>query len=259
MKSLSVTALSCLKGKNANTLFLLACTIYSPWLSAASWSIGGAAAVSDYGYRDTKAQTQGMPTVDYEDDNFYLHTLTAGYYLLKTPKDRLSIMALYSPLGFDPDDSDNDQMKKLDKRKGTLMAGLNYYHSEEWGTFRATLLGDTLGNSKGMVGDLAFMYPIDFGKLQVVPAMGVVWSSRKQNDYYYGVSSAEADRSGFSTYSPGASWDPYVELVANYQFTENWYAAAVLRVSKLSSKISDSPIMDKEVSGAALIGGGYRF
>ncbi|MNP79161.1 MltA-interacting protein precursor [compost metagenome] len=67
-----------------------------------------------------------------------------------------------------------------------------------------------------MVGDVAFLYPIKAGKLRLVPGIGAVYNNGNQNDYYYGIGHAEAKSSGFSTYSAGESWSPYVELSANY-------------------------------------------
>ncbi|EPC4490434.1 outer membrane protein [Serratia sp. BIGb0234] len=238
---------------------IFAYLIYSPFSAAASWSLGAAAMVNDYGYVDTDAKTQGLPTLNYEKGNFYIHSLAAGYYLLNMPKDQISIITYYSPLGFDPDDSNNSQMKKLDKRDGTLMAGMAFTHKEKWGVIRASLAGDTLDNSNGVVGDVAFLYPIKAGKLRLVPGIGAVYNNGNQNDYYYGIGHAEAKSSGFSTYSAGESWSPYVELSANYQFNEHWYALASVRAVQLSSEITDSPMVDKDISSQALLGGGYRF
>lgn len=64
-----------------------------------------------------------MPVIDYEGDDFYFRTLTAGYYLWKDQENQLSIMGYYTPWGYRPGDSDDDRMKRLDKRRGTLMAG----------------------------------------------------------------------------------------------------------------------------------------
>ncbi|MBL3522145.1 MipA/OmpV family protein [Serratia plymuthica] len=261
MKPFSVSLLSFFlrKVSHINVFLIFASLVYPSVSSAASWSLGAAAMLNDYGYVDTDAKTQGLPTVNYEQGNFYIHSLAAGYYLLNTPKDQISVITYYSPLGFDPDDSHNSQMKSLDKRDGTLMAGMAVTHKERWGVIRASLAGDTLDNSNGVVGDVAFLYPIKTGKLRIAPGMGAVYNNGNQNDYYYGISQAEAKRSHFSAYSAGESWSPYVELSANYQFSDHWYATALLRAVRLSSEITDSPMVDKDISSQVLLGGGYRF
>ena len=53
--------------------------------------------------------------IDYEGDDFYFRTLTAGYYLWKDQENQLSIMGYYTPWGYRPGDSDDDRMKRLDK------------------------------------------------------------------------------------------------------------------------------------------------
>lgn len=125
---------------------------------AGTWSLGAAALVSPDAYRGYQDRVYPVPVIDYEGDDFYFRTLTAGYYLWKDQENQLSIMGYYTPWGYRPGDSDDDRMKRLDKRRGTLMAGLAYSHNAEWGTIRTTFTGDTLNNSNGLVGDVAYLY-----------------------------------------------------------------------------------------------------
>lgn len=51
---------------------------------------------------------------------------------------------------FKPGDSDSEQMRKLDRRKTTMMAGLSYVHNTQYGFLRTVLAGDTLDKSNGI-------------------------------------------------------------------------------------------------------------
>ncbi len=75
--------------------------------------------------------------------------------------------------------------------------------------------------------------------------IGVEWNSENQNDYYYGVSRKESSRSGLRGYNPNDSWNPYLELSANYNFAGNWSVYGTARYTRLSDEITDSPMVDK--------------
>ncbi|MBW7983258.1 MipA/OmpV family protein [Enterobacillus tribolii] len=226
---------------------------------AGTWSLGASALVGTNMYRGYDTKVYPVPVIDYEGDSFYFHTLNVGYYLWKDAHNKLSIDAFYSPFEFKPGDSDDWRMKQLDKRRGTLMAGFSYSHMQDWGTLRASFAGDVLDNSDGMIGDLSYLYPFDFGNWSFKPGVGVTWSSDNQNDYYYGVSGHESARSTLDRYSPGDSWSPYLELSASYEITKQWNAFVMGRYIRLASEIKDSPMVDKSYTGVFWTGVTYTF
>ena len=182
-----------------------------------------------------------------------------GYYLWNDTNDKLSITAYWSPMYFKPGDSDSEQMRRLDKRKSTVMAGLSYVHNTPYGFLRTTIAGDTLDNSNGINWDLARLYRYTNGNLTLTPGIGVEWNSDNQNEYYYGVSRHESRRSGMRSYDPDSSWNPYLELSANYRFLGDWSVYGVARYTRLSDEITDSPMVDKSRSGLISTGITYTF
>jgi outer membrane protein len=173
--------------------------------------------------------------------------------------DKLSVTAYWSPMYFKPGDSDSEQMRKLDRRKTTMMAGLSYVHNTQYGFLRTTLAGDTLGNSNGITWDTAWLYRYTNGNLTLTPGIGLEWNSDNQNEYYYGVSQHESNRSGMRSYDPDSSWNPYLELSANYRFLGDWSVYGVARYTRLSNEITDSPMVDKSWSGLISTGITYTF
>ncbi len=85
------------------------------------------------------------------------------------------------------------------------------------------------------------------------------WNSDNQNEYYYGVSRHEPRRSGMRSYDPDSSWNPYLELSANYRFLGDWSVYGVARYTRLSDEITDSPMVDKSWSGLISTGITYTF
>ena len=97
--------------------------------------------------------------------------------------------------------------------------------------------------------DLAWLYRYTNGNLTLTPGIGVEWNSDNQNEYYYGVSQHESRRSGMRSYDPDSSWNPYLELSANYRFLGDWSVYGIARYTRLSDEITDSPMVDKSWSG----------
>lgn len=226
---------------------------------AGSWSLGAGALVMPEPYRGYQTRVYPVPIINYEGDNFYFRSFTAGYYLWKDEQNRLSVMGYYFPQRFKTSDTNDDRMKRLNDRRGTLMAGLAYSHDAQWGTLRTALSGDTLNNSNGLLADMTYLYRFTQDSWSLVPGVGVTWSSKKQTNYYYGVSGNESRRSGLDSYSAGNSWTPYVELTANYQFNKDWTAFITGRYIRLPSEVKDSPMVNKSSTSILLTGVSYSF
>lgn len=224
-----------------------------------NFSVGAGVGVLETPYKDYDRDVVPVPVITYEGDDFWFRGLGGGYYLWNDESDKLSITAYYSPFEFKPKDSDNWQLRRLDKRKATLMAGLSYVHNTQYGFLRTSLAGDTLDNSNGISWDLAWLYRYTNGGLTLTPGIGLEWSSENMNEYYYGVSGNESRRSGLDRYDPDSDWSPYLELSASYKLTDAWSVYGVGRYTHLSSEVKDSPMVDKSWAGALSAGVTYSF
>ncbi|ACS85766.1 MipA/OmpV family protein [Musicola paradisiaca] len=248
--------------KQYSLLFLTAVATGTTGMSAAfadEIALGAGVIGQTSVYRGDNGHVYPFPLLNYDSQYVYFRGLEGGYYLWRDEQDKLSLTARYSPLGFKPGDSSDSRLQQLDRRRGTLMAGLAYQHEANWGTFRTSLTGDTLDYSNGLEWDSAYLYRITTGNWSLTPGMGVVWSSENQNRYYYGITGDESVRSGLSRYQPDDSWSPYAELNVGYRLTENWNAWLNGRYVLLSDDIKNSPMVDK--SYHLMLGGGvsYRF
>ena len=89
------------------------------------------------------------------------------------------------------------------------------------------------------------------------------YASHDYMDTYFGVSGADARRSGLDRYEAGAGFkDVGLELGLTYTITEQWSLSAIGRYARLLGDAADSPIVDDEGSANQLFGGlsiGYRF
>lgn len=222
-------------------------------------TLGAGAGMIQSPYKQYDRDIYPLPLIDLESDDYWFRGLGGGYYLWNDRTDKLSVTAYYSLLHFTPDDSSNHQLQRLDKRRGTLMAGLSWIHQFGTGFVRTTLTGDTLDNSNGIIFDTAWLYRYTSGQLTLTPGVGIEWDNGNASDYYYGVSHRESARSGLASYQAGSSWSPYLELTLNYRFAANWNFYGSGRYVRLSDEVKDSPMVDKNGSGQFLTGLTYTF
>lgn len=89
------------------------------------------------------------------------------------------------------------------------------------------------------------------------------YASHNYMDTYFGVSGADARRSGLDRYDASAGLkDVGLELGLTYELTEQWSLSAIGRYARLLGDAADSPIVDDEGSADQFIGGlsiGYSF
>ena len=199
------------------------------------------------------------PLIRYEGDRFYVRGLTAGVHVWKEGMNELSLNVSYNPFSFDASKSDSWSMRQLDDRHSSVMAGVLYRLLTPYGTARAGISGDVLGNSNGLLGDLGYQYPFTFNKFTLTPGIGVFWASENYNDYYYGVSGKESRKSGMEKYDADAGFSPYAELGANYALFEHWNLFATGRVKFVSDEVKESPMVDKDTATTLTIGVRYDF
>lgn len=223
------------------------------------FSLGAGVIASTDFYKNYDKNVIPLPVINFESGRFYFRTLGAGYNLWKNEHHQFAINTYYSALQFNPSDTDNQQLKQLNKRRSTMMAGVIYRHNADWGIIRTAFSADVLNNSNGLLADAAYLYTIDSGNWHFVPGIGVLWASKKQNKYYVGVSQNEANRSGLSSYQPGDSWSPYVEMTLGYKITKNWKTLLVGRVTKLDNEINDSPMVAKDYNTTLAATINYQF
>lgn len=222
-------------------------------------TLGASVIYSQNPYKGGQERYYPFPIINYEGDRFFIRGIQAGYYLWNDEANQLSLSVLGSPQNFNTDDTDNKQLKQLSDRHMTLMGGVTYRHSAEWGIVRTVLVGDMLDNSNGFLWDLTYLYRFQFGDFTLTPGIGALWSSENQNDYYYGISKNESRRSGLSSYEPDASWNPYMELTATYALNANWTASASGRYTHLSDEVKDSPMVDRNSQVTVWTGISYTF
>jgi MipA family protein len=241
------------------TAFCLPAAAQSTAESNPTWSLGLGAVWSPSPYRNYDNKAWPLPMVNYEGKSFYVRGATLGYRLLKTDSDEFSLIA--SPLGnrFIHDDTSNPQLRKLSDRDISGLAGVAWRHHADWGVIQASAQKEFTGHGGGSVFDANYSYPIVAGKLKLIPMVGASYNTSGINDYYYGISSSDALRSGLPYYHAGGGSSPYFGIVATYRLSHSWQATGGIRYTLLPDAIKNSPMVDADHTQSYFIALSYIF
>jgi MipA family protein len=88
----------------------------------------------------------------------------------------------------------------------------------------------------------------------------IVWADKKYNQTYFGVTAAQAARSGFAAYSAGAGLKSVGLTVGmNYKIHSNWSANAAASFNQLQGDAAKSPLVQKKLQNTFTVGVSYAF
>lgn len=228
--------------------------------SAADIRLGVVGVYSSSPYKGHDDTILPFPLFSYEGERFFFRGAGGGVHVWKGENQEVSIGVSYSGTHFDHKKTDNNRLKRLDDRYSTVTADVYYtVQTEEWGQGGVKASQDILSNSEGFTVDVWYKHPLFFGPLVVSPGVGLQWDSEKQTDYYYGISSREARKSGLDKYDADHSVSPYLSLEVNYAITEHWNLVGGGKVTFLSDEIQDSPMVNTSQTYDASFGVVYSF
>ncbi len=207
---------------------------------------------------DTDAQVRVLPSVYYDNNKLFARGASAGAYLINNENNQLTASVQLAGNSFDPDDADG-ALAGLDERELSASAGLNYQRRTAIGGFRAQIATDILDRSGGNTARLSYIGRIARDKLTLYPSIGFEYNDEDYNDYYYGVSAEESARTGVPTYKSDSSVNPYVNISANYDFSDRWAGFANQSLSVLPNEQYDSPLVNSRTESTTTLGLSYKF
>ncbi|WP_165313697.1 MipA/OmpV family protein [Vibrio ziniensis] len=249
--------------KNMAVLFV-GYTAFQPVAFAAKspWSIGVGASYSPAVYRGTPTNRMVIPILGYEGEHFFMRGFGMGYRINpQGSTHNLVIRAIYDPRTFKPGDSDIEEMKLLDERDDTVLAGLSYQYSTLFGMLETSVGADVLGVHNGVYGEVAWRLPLRFKNAGITPAFGYSYNDNKLNQHLYGVSQAESNRTNgrINAFDINGSGQFFVGLSAYYVIADQLTVNGGVRYTNLEGGIENSPVLDSTEATTATIGITYSF
>lgn len=226
------------------------------------WSIGTAIVSSNASYRSQSSDTFAVPMINYEGENFYLRGITAGYYLQRQREQQLSLELSAEPFRFRPQDSADLQMRQLDRREFSGSASARYNRVTAIGLVSTRVGTDLTGRHNGQSANITYSYPFNRewgGEWQFSPRLGVDYRSKDWVRYYYGVSANEAARTGLSEYNGDHAFSPFIGLGGFTRLTPGIMLSGSVTLSRLSSAVTDSPMVSGRTSRTYFFTVSYMF
>jgi len=227
------------------------------------WSLGAGVIAAPRPYVGADANIQAIPIVELYSGRWFVQGIRAGYRIVDTESIDFDVRARFRFSGLDPDDS--PFLEGMEERRETVEAGFGL----DWefaralgGAFELELraFADVLGRSDGFESsaDLAWRKVFGPGKVILVPAVGMVYQSSDQVDYYYGVRPEEA-RPGRPPYRGSSVYNPRASVLLVYRFMQRWSVTTLVSVDFFDDEIESSPIVDQSTEAFGLVGLAYSF
>ena len=186
-------------------------------------------------------------------DRYYINALQAGVWILDSDDKRLRLgLAAQARFGWDA--GDGRLTKGMRDRDFTVEIGPALRWQTGLGTINAQWGLDAGGASNGQTIDLQFirnLYRDNAFKLN--GSMGLTWSDKKFNDYYFGVTASEALPSR-PEYSAGSSVEYKAGLNGSYLVGANNFILFGTSITRLGNQQAESPIVETRLQPFAYLG-----
>ncbi|BFM49340.1 MipA/OmpV family protein [Marinomonas sp. THO17] len=224
----------------------------------AAGSIGIMGALSESIYTDTDSDAQALPNISYEGERFYFKLPEIGYHVIPESKmQALSVGLSYQSAGFDPDDSDNSDIRLLDERDDSVMAFAEY----RFGLLNTQIAQDISGEHDGYSVQLSIGLPLPSGNWVFIPSISHQYTSSQMSQHLYGVSQAESNRTSgrLSAYQTGSTSQNSIGLRSIYKASQQTNLMLAINHTVYSDSVFNSPIVDKRRKTSFLAGIIYNF
>jgi len=233
--------------------------IFSISTQATPISVGMGGSWTDSPYKGYGAVYYPLPHIAFSNEILFINNFTAGAYVYSDENQKVSLGVSYLPLEFKTKDTDNAQMKQLNKRRSTLLAEARYTLSTELGNFAASIGADVLNESNSVLINASYAYVFSGDRWSIEPKVGINWANDKNNDYYYGISHSESVRSGLAYHDAKGSFTPYISLIGSYAMTQNFGTYLGARVDRLTGDVKNSPMIANSTVPSVFAGVTYNF
>lgn len=222
--------------------------------AGSGWLLGIGGALSNTGYVGGKQQFTPFPLLFYHSDRFFVAGISAGYLLSSGSHHRLSLVAMpeFNRLS----SKDSPQLVGIQNRRWSLNGGASLEVFGRWGRYDVSVFHDLLSRSNGTIVSTGYKYPLQLGRWQLTPGVGLRWQNANLVNYYYGVRPAEAIP-GRPAYAPGDGLSPYADVSLSTPISKHWRFRTSVQYLRFADSIRNSPIVDRTGSTTLILGFTY--
>jgi MipA family protein len=146
---------------------------------------------------------------------------------------------------------------------GHVLVGLplSLQLTRESGDGKADARDFSIKGSGGTTARLGIELPCEISQaMSISISPYLLWADQKHTQTYFGVTTAQAARSGFKAFNPeGGLKSVGLDVTLNYKFDQNWSAFAGVSYSQLRGDAAKSPIVEKKAHTGGFLGANYAF
>lgn len=220
-----------------------------------NWRVGLAVASVDAAYKGRNNETFVVPVVGYEGEKVYFRGVELGFRLYRKQGAELAAVASVAPFRFEPKKNRIDALKLLDQRDFRIETGLKYNQHTQYGRISAETLVNVRDFDTGYRSSVGYFYSLSKQPRiwQFGPRIDVSYISGSFADYFYGISAAEAQRSGLSEYQSKNSWNTTLSLEGFMRLNARWTLAGSVTRTFIDTEIRNSPMTEGSHTTSAFV------
>ncbi len=219
------------------------------------FSIGAGLAIGDSPFVDADVEFMPLPLISYEGERFSLGVDGLSFTAFDT--DAISLDLVARPRFSGIESADSDALDGLDRNiTGDVGARIGY----ETGRFfaSATLLQEFTGEHDGQELQIEAGTRLRAGPVPISLSAGIDWQSSDLAQYAWGVYADEATV-GRPAYDPGDVVIPFVAAQAVYPLSQRVVLIGGVEAQFLPDAVTDSPIVEDDVTVSGFVGLSYAF
>ena len=154
---------------------------------------------------------------------------------------------LSQPVDFRPPDRDY-----------AIELGIELLTDGSWGAVQLTAFHDVSSTHEGYELYANYSFGWRQRRLYIEPSLGLSYKSADLNNYYWGVTPAEAGNVVLP-YEAGAGVNWHTRFVIGYQINRQWALSLVAEYERLNDEAAKSPIVDEDSVRGLFVGMAWRF
>ena len=223
-----------------------------------SITIGSGIYTQSQPYKNVDALILLSPVIFYDNGILYVRWTRIGAYFLGAKYDDyawgFSLSAEPRTNGYEADDIEN-----MMQRKDSWEGGLSFSAKISKSYIEILAFTDILNSEKRWILKSEVGYDFKVYNISFYPSFSLTYQSSEFNNYYFGVTNDEASKKSISPYIAKSGFLWSAQTYIEYPFTSKLSTLINIKIDKLSSEATDSPIVDEKFIYSSLLSLIYTF
>jgi outer membrane protein len=211
-------------------------------------------------YKDLDALVVPSPVIFFDNSLIYVRWTRAGVYFLGDKSNELSwgFSLTAQPRVNQYKASDSHYLSGMSDRESSVEGGLAFSASKEKAYIEIIALTDVLARHDSWTLKTELGYEFEVADFTFYPSVMLTYQSSTFMDYYYGVAQSEATFSR-AAYNAGSGMQYGAHTYIKYPLTDKLAAFGNIKVDKLPTEATHSPIVNEDYVYSGLVSLIYTF